>query len=126
VLKQLVAHGRNLGLFVLIYKLICSFLRYYGMRTGLESWIAGFVGGYYGFGDSSGVRGAVNKQVVLYLFARGLHGGYLSGGAPLLRLLWLMFQLCDVVWLFRTAGIDCVRCVCIYLYDGLSTYDDCV
>mmetsp|Transcript_8063 Transcript_8063/g.24989 ORF Transcript_8063/g.24989 Transcript_8063/m.24989 type:complete len:242 (-) Transcript_8063:179-904(-) len=78
VLKQLVAHGRNLGLFVLIYKLICSFLRHFGMRTGLESWIAGFIGGYYGFGDSSGVRGAVNKQVVLYLFARGLHGLMLS------------------------------------------------
>eukprot|EP00010_Vexillifera_abyssalis_P007354 CAMPEP_0201548622 /NCGR_PEP_ID=MMETSP0173_2-20130828/5160_1 /ASSEMBLY_ACC=CAM_ASM_000268 /TAXON_ID=218659 /ORGANISM="Vexillifera sp., Strain DIVA3 564/2" /LENGTH=193 /DNA_ID=CAMNT_0047958059 /DNA_START=518 /DNA_END=1099 /DNA_ORIENTATION=+ len=74
VLKQAVTHGRDLGLFVLIYKSCCSILRYYGLKNGMESWIAGFIGGYYGFGDSKGIRGSVNFQIVLYLFSRGIAG----------------------------------------------------
>lgn len=67
-------HGRNLGLFVFVYKSICFILRHYGIRGGIECWIAGFVGGYWAFGESKGISGAVNNQIVLYLFARGLEG----------------------------------------------------
>ena len=52
MIKQLFWHGRNLGMFVCIYKAICFVLRRAGVRGGIESWIAGFVGGYYGFGES--------------------------------------------------------------------------
>ena len=50
-----------------------------GISGGVESWIGGFVGGYYGFGESKGVSGAVNNQIVLYLFARGVEGILRSG-----------------------------------------------
>jgi peroxisomal membrane protein 4 len=71
-IKQALTHGRDLGLFVLIYKSVCSVLRAYGINNGAESWIGGFIGGYYGLGDSSGTRGTVNYQIVLYLLSRGL------------------------------------------------------
>jgi len=74
VLKQLLIHGKNLGLFVAIYKGICCVLRSGGITGGVESWIAGLVGGYWAFGDNQGVSGSVNNQIVLYLFARGLQG----------------------------------------------------
>jgi len=74
VLKQLFIHGKNLGLFVAIYKGICCVFRNFGIHGGIESWIAGLVGGYWAFGDNQGVSGAVNNQIVLYLFARGLQG----------------------------------------------------
>jgi peroxisomal membrane protein 4 len=66
----MLSHGRNLGLFALIYKFICSVLRSVGITGGIESWIAGFAGGFYAFGDSRGISGSVNNQIVLYLFAR--------------------------------------------------------
>lgn len=37
-------HGRNLGLFVLIYKSICCLCRNAGFHGGKESLLAGFVG----------------------------------------------------------------------------------
>ena len=64
----------NVGVFVCIYKTICFILRHFGVRGGVECWIAGFIGGYIGFGESKGVSGAVNNQIVLYLFARGIEG----------------------------------------------------
>ena len=67
-------HGRNLACFVAIYKSICCLLRNMKIYGGIESWIAGGVGGYYAFGDSAGVSGGVNNQIVLYLFARGIEG----------------------------------------------------
>ena len=72
-------HGKNLGLFVFIYKTICFILRHYNIRGGIECWIAGFIGGFLAFGESKGVSGAVNNQIVLYLFARGLEGILRSG-----------------------------------------------
>merc|ERR1712137_24190 len=74
VLKQMFHHGRNLGLFVFTYKSICFLLRHYGVRGGIECWIAGFIGGYWAFGESKGISGSVNNQIVLYLFARGIEG----------------------------------------------------
>jgi peroxisomal membrane protein 4 len=78
VMKQMVQHGKNLGLFVGIYKSICFILRRFGLNGGLESWIAGFVGGFTAFGESRGLSGSVNNQIVLYLFARGLYGSIVS------------------------------------------------
>eukprot|EP01089_Gocevia_fonbrunei_P001328 TRINITY_DN11234_c0_g1_i1.p1 TRINITY_DN11234_c0_g1~~TRINITY_DN11234_c0_g1_i1.p1 ORF type:complete len:244 (-),score=20.02 TRINITY_DN11234_c0_g1_i1:20-751(-) len=80
IVKQAFQHGRNLGLFVCIYKAICHILRkYVGVTGGLESIIAGFVGGFFAFGDSKGLSGSVNNQIVLYLFARGMIGLMASG-----------------------------------------------
>jgi hypothetical protein len=70
VIKQGISHGRNLGLFVFIYKSICWACRQVGISGGVESWIAGFIGGFIGFGDSKGISGSVNNQITLYLFAR--------------------------------------------------------
>ena len=69
MIKQLFWHGRNLGMFVCIYKAICFILRRAGVRGGIESWIAGFVGGYYGFGDSK-VHHAQASQWVAALWLR--------------------------------------------------------
>jgi len=69
VIKQLFWHGRNLGMFVCIYKAICFILRRAGVRGGIESWIAGFVGGYYGFGESK-VHHAQASQWVAALWLR--------------------------------------------------------
>jgi len=74
VLKQLLFHGRNLALYVGIYKSICCLFRSMGISGGIESLIAGFVGGYTAFGDSKGVSGSVNNQLVLYLFSRSVIG----------------------------------------------------
>ncbi|EFA83827.1 transmembrane protein [Heterostelium album PN500] len=79
VVKQMFFHGRNLGMFVGIYKLICCVFRKFGIKGGVESLIAGFVGGYYAFGESKGTSGSVNNQIVLYLFARALIGFIQSG-----------------------------------------------
>jgi peroxisomal membrane protein 4 len=78
VLKQLLHHGMNLGCFVGIYKMICVICRNFGVKGGTESWIAGMIGGYYAFGESHGISGSVNNQIVLYLFARGVEGALRS------------------------------------------------
>ncbi|KAL6073263.1 Transmembrane protein [Balamuthia mandrillaris] len=83
VVKQMIQHGKNLGMFVGIYKAICYVLRRppFNITGGLESWIAGFIGGFTAFGSSQGISGSVNNQIVLYLFARGLHGLMVSAAA---------------------------------------------
>jgi len=74
ILKQMLFHGRNLGMFVGIYKSLCCLMRNMGIDNGIESLIAGFIGGSFAFGESSGVSGSVNNQIVLYLFARSIQG----------------------------------------------------
>jgi len=74
VIKQLLFHGRNLAIYVGMYKSICCLLRNLGISGGIESLIAGFIGGYTAFGESKGVSGSVNNQLVLYLFARSVTG----------------------------------------------------
>ncbi|KAN0007325.1 hypothetical protein ACTFIU_000524 [Dictyostelium citrinum] len=74
VIKQMFYHGKNLGMFVGIYKSICCILRNIGIKGGIDSLVAGFIGGYYAFGESKSVSGSVNNQIVLYLFARALIG----------------------------------------------------
>jgi len=44
------------------------------MTNGIESVLCGFIGGSIAFGDSSGISGSVNNQIILYLFARALEG----------------------------------------------------
>jgi len=67
-------HCQNLSVFVAIYKAICSILRKSGIRGGVDALVAGGVGGWFAFGASTGVSGAVNQQINLYLFARGVEG----------------------------------------------------
>eukprot|EP00761_Pharyngomonas_kirbyi_P002799 gb/GECH01002803.1/.p1 GENE.gb/GECH01002803.1/~~gb/GECH01002803.1/.p1 ORF type:complete len:252 (+),score=37.77 gb/GECH01002803.1/:1-756(+) len=75
VLKQTLHHARNLGLFVFIYKSLCFLLRRYAhIQGGPDSLLAGFIGGAVAFGDTGGISGFVNKQLVLYLLARAVHG----------------------------------------------------
>jgi len=79
VFKQMCFHARNLALFVAIYKGICCLLRNLGVSNGIESILAGFIGGYTAFGESKGVSGGVNNQLVLYLFSRSFQALLQSG-----------------------------------------------
>jgi len=74
VIKQLFFHSRNLAMYVGIYKSVCCVFRSIGISGGIESLIAGFIGGYTAFGDTKGISGTVNNQLVLYLFARSITG----------------------------------------------------
>jgi len=75
VMKHMFHHGRNLGTFILLYKTMCFLCRrYLNMTNGIESVLCGFIGGSIAFGDSSGISGSVNNQIILYLFARALEG----------------------------------------------------
>ncbi|KAL9657425.1 hypothetical protein ABK040_016695 [Willaertia magna] len=76
VIKQMFHHAMNLGSFVGMYKFICLICRKtLNIRNGIDSLIAGFIGGALCFGDSKGISGNVNNQIVLYLFARVIDGG---------------------------------------------------
>jgi len=79
VFKQMCFHARNLALFVATYKGICCLLRNIGISTGIESLVAGFIGGFTAFGESKGIGGSVNNQLVLYLFARSFQALMQSG-----------------------------------------------
>jgi len=79
VVKMMFVHGYNLGSFVVIYKTICAALRSVNVNGGIESLVAGFIGGYYAFGESKGMSGAVNTQLVLYLLARAVQGTVQKG-----------------------------------------------
>lgn len=62
VIKQMFHHGKNLGSFVGIYKLITYICRnHLNIRSGIDAWIAGFIGGYVAFGESKGISGAVSS-----------------------------------------------------------------
>lgn len=73
-IKQLFWHSHNLSVFVALYKSVCSLLRNLGLRNGWDSVIGGAVGGWVAFGSSTGISGAVNQQINLYLFARAVEG----------------------------------------------------
>jgi peroxisomal membrane protein 4 len=79
VVKMMFVHGYNLGSFVVIYKTICAALRSVNINGGIESLIAGFIGGYHAFGESKGMSGTVNTQLVLYLLARAVQGTVQKG-----------------------------------------------
>ncbi|KAJ2082310.1 hypothetical protein H4R24_001686 [Coemansia sp. RSA 988] len=69
ILKATTAHARGLAFFVTTYKsmmLIQRYLSASGKNTDLHTFIAGFVGGYFVFGEKT----SVNQQIILYLFSR--------------------------------------------------------
>ena len=64
-------HGRNLGLFVFIYKLIqCLLARLTGASHPFHSFFAGIIGAYFIWSE----RNAVNQQLCFYLLSRVLEG----------------------------------------------------
>ena len=64
-------HGRNLGVFVFIYKLIqCLLSRLYGKVIPLFSFIAGIIGAYFVWSE----KNSVNQQLCFYLLSRVLQG----------------------------------------------------
>jgi len=64
-------HGRNLGVFVFIYKLVQCFLsRAYGKVLPVFSFIAGIIGAYFVWSE----KNSVNQQLCFYLLSRVLQG----------------------------------------------------
>ncbi|PHH60219.1 hypothetical protein CDD82_2329 [Ophiocordyceps australis] len=70
-------HASNLARFATIYKLVMLALKHFGPTPGkqaaLDSFVAGLVGGYFVFGQTSPRTGrvsSVNQQIVIYIFAR--------------------------------------------------------
>ncbi|ORX72193.1 hypothetical protein DL89DRAFT_265818 [Linderina pennispora] len=62
-------HARGLAFFVTIYKSLMLLQRKMaasGKNTDLHTFIAGFIGGYFVFGEKT----SVNQQIILYLFSR--------------------------------------------------------
>ncbi|KAJ2807181.1 hypothetical protein H4R20_001386 [Coemansia guatemalensis] len=69
ILNATKAHARGLAFFVTTYKSMMLLQRYLsasGKNTDLHTFIAGFVGGYFVFGEKT----SVNQQITLYLFSR--------------------------------------------------------
>jgi len=73
VLKATRQHARNLAYFATVYKSMMLLIRYANPMNGgkegaYDSFFAGLVGGYTVFGK--GRQGSVNKQIVIFVFAR--------------------------------------------------------
>ena len=64
-------HGRNLGLFVFIYKLIqCLLTNLTGKRRNIYAFIAGIIGATIVWSE----KNAVNQQLAFYLISRVTEG----------------------------------------------------
>ena len=64
-------HGRNLGMFVFIYKMIqCALTRFTGQRRNFYAFIAGTIGAALVWRE----RNAINQQLCFYLISRVLEG----------------------------------------------------
>jgi peroxisomal membrane protein 4 len=64
-------HGRNLGLFVFIYKLVqCLLTRLYGKQLPVFSFVAGIIGAFFVWKE----KNSVNQQICFYLLSRVLQG----------------------------------------------------
>ena len=64
-------HGRNLGSFVFIYKIVqCLLTQAYGKRHPAFSFIAGIIGAFFIWSE----RNTVNQQLAFYLFSRICEG----------------------------------------------------
>ncbi|KAJ2760529.1 hypothetical protein H4S06_001677 [Coemansia sp. BCRC 34490] len=69
ILKATKAHARGLAFFVTIYKSLMLLQRRIsaeGKKSDLHTFVAGFVGGWFVFGEKT----SVNQQIILYLFSR--------------------------------------------------------
>ena len=62
-------HGKNLGLFVLIYKAMVMLLNKIRGKRSSNAFIAGCIGGGIIFGRA---KTPINYQIILYLFSRVL------------------------------------------------------
>ncbi|XP_072015713.1 peroxisomal membrane protein 4-like [Amphiura filiformis] len=71
ILRQTYTHSRSLALYVLIYKAMLAVLRLIeGTNQQIHPVIAGFVGGYFIWGENN----KVNSQVLMYSLSRLLIG----------------------------------------------------
>ncbi|KAJ1742475.1 hypothetical protein LPJ78_000211 [Coemansia sp. RSA 989] len=69
ILSATKAHARGLAFFVTGYKSLMLLQRYLsasGKNTDVHTFIAGFISGYFVFGEKT----SVNQQIILYLFSR--------------------------------------------------------
>ncbi|RKO95021.1 hypothetical protein CAUPRSCDRAFT_9447, partial [Caulochytrium protostelioides] len=105
ILKATYMHGRNLALFVTIFKsLLLAFRLARGRERSLDAFIAGGVGGDMVFG----IDNNINHQIVLYLLARVVLGSAKlvqeQVGFKTPRQAWPAFASlvwATVMWLFR-------------------------
>ncbi|KAF8542967.1 Tim17/Tim22/Tim23/Pmp24 family-domain-containing protein, partial [Trichophaea hybrida] len=131
-------HARTLGLFVFTYKAVLLALRklHGGKEEGVDSFLAGLVGGYLVFGR--GKQGSVNQQIVMYVFARVVlgvaklsvengvvedaEGRWRRNAYPVYASLsWAM-----VMWLFRwhpETVQSSLRNSMVYLYTNAEKWD---
>lgn len=64
-------HGKNLGSFVFIYKLVqCALMQLFNRSHPVFSFIAGIVGAFFVWRE----RNSVNQQICFYLLSRILEG----------------------------------------------------
>jgi len=67
ILQATYEHSRNLGMFVALYKTFVCILRHMRQKeSGLNSLLAGAVGGWFMFGEES----PVNSQINMYILSR--------------------------------------------------------
>ncbi|KAL4478309.1 hypothetical protein ABPG72_009545 [Tetrahymena utriculariae] len=73
VVQPTYEHGKNLGMYVFLYKAIVNFLEFVrrGKKDKIHSLVAGAIIGRYVFGEKT----PVNHQIVLYLLSRNITGG---------------------------------------------------
>ncbi|CDW72618.1 peroxisomal membrane protein 4 [Stylonychia lemnae] len=64
-------HGKNLGSFVFIYKLVqCALQQLFNQKNPVFSFVAGIIGAYFVWRD----RNSINQQICFYLLSRILEG----------------------------------------------------
>ncbi|RKP08428.1 peroxisomal membrane protein 4-like protein [Thamnocephalis sphaerospora] len=107
VLKATKTHARNLAFFVTIYKTLMLVQRKLcdGKELSAHSFLAGLVGGYFVFGKNT----SVNKQIVLYVFARVVlavaklpaRKGLLPREPPQAYPIFAALSWGAIMWLFR-------------------------
>ncbi|KAI8056880.1 peroxisomal membrane protein 4-like protein [Syncephalis plumigaleata] len=100
-------HARNLAFFVTIYKTLMLLQRKAcnDKELSVHSFLAGLIGGYVIFGKNNGV----NKQIVLYVFARVMLGlakmparkGLLPREPPQAFPIFAALSWGAIMWLFR-------------------------
>lgn len=68
-----------------------------------------FIGGSFAFGESSGVSGSVNNQIVLYLFARSIQGLVQSAVNRAVVPAYMSVSICYVFRLLREYSVDFIQ-----------------
>jgi peroxisomal membrane protein 4 len=71
IFKATTQHAKNLGLFALIFKTIRIIMRYLRQTDdGLNTFVAGLVGGYFRFGEND----PITSQINMYIMSRVIFG----------------------------------------------------